>query len=80
MLDPMSNAPRIVSNPSVLQGKPCVAGTRISVEHILREMAAGATVAELVEDYPGLTPEAVQAALQFAAEAVEHERVYETVA
>jgi uncharacterized protein (DUF433 family) len=73
----MNTQPRIVSNPSVLQGKPCVAGTRISVEHILREMA---TVAELVEDYPGLTPEAVQAALQLAAEAVEHERVYETVA
>jgi len=76
----MSDQPRIVSDPKVLLGKPCVAGTRISVEHILREMAAGATVTELVEDYPGLTAEAVQAALEFAAEAVEHERVYETVA
>ena len=76
----MSDRPRIVSDPKVLGGKPCVAGTRISVEHILREMAAGATVAELVEDYPGITAEAIQAALEFAAEAVEHERVYETVA
>jgi uncharacterized protein (DUF433 family) len=76
----MSDRPRIVSDPKVLLGKPCVAGTRISVEHILREMAAGATVTELVEDYPGLTAEAIQAALEFAAEAVEHERVYETVA
>ena len=76
----MSDQPRIVSDPKVLLGKPCVAGTRISVEHILREMAAGATVAELVDDYPGLSAEAVQSALEFAAEAVEHERVYETVA
>jgi len=57
-----------------------VTGTRISVEHILRELAAGATVADLIEDYPALTAAAVQAALEFAAEAVQHERVYETVA
>ncbi len=76
----MSERPRIVSDPKILLGKPCVAGTRISVEHILRELAAGATVVEVVEDYPALTAEAVQAALMFAAEAVEHERVYETVA
>jgi len=76
----MSTRPRIVSDPKVLLGKPCIAGTRISVEHILRELAAGATVAELVKDHPGLSAEAVQAALEFAAQAVEHERVYETVA
>ena len=44
------------------------------------ELAAGATVADLVEDYPALTAEAIAAALTFAARAVELERVYEPVA
>ena len=67
---------RIVSDPSVMVGKPCVAGTRITVEHILREMAAGATVARLTEDYPSLGADDIRQALEFAAEAVELERVY----
>ena len=80
ILGSMSDRLHIVSNPKVLRGKPCVAGTRISVEHILMELAAGATVADLVEDYPALTAEAIAAALTFAARAVELERVYEPVA
>ncbi len=45
---------RIVSDPAVMLGKPCVAGTRITVEHILRELAAGSTVERVLEDYPRL--------------------------
>lgn len=69
-------AVRIVSDPAVLLGKPCVAGTRISVEHILHELAAGSSMEQLLEDYPRLTAEDVRAALEFAARAVELERVY----
>jgi uncharacterized protein (DUF433 family) len=67
---------RIVSDPQVMLGKPCVAGTRITVEHLLRELAAGATVESLLRDYPRLTEPDVRAALAFAARAVELERVY----
>ena len=76
----MIRTSKIVSNPGVLSGKPCVAGTRISVQHILRELATGGTIDELIEDYPALTRASIQAALEFAAEAIEHERVFETVA
>lgn len=68
---------RIVSDPAVMLGKPCIAGTRITVEHLLREMAAGASVDQVLEDYPSVTREDLAAALAFAAEAVEKERVYE---
>jgi uncharacterized protein (DUF433 family) len=56
----------ITSNPDVMMGKPVVAGTRITVEHILEELAAGASVEDLLEAHPRLTREAVQAALSYA--------------
>ncbi len=68
---------RIVSDPAVMLGKPCIAGTRITVEHLLRELAAGSTVTDVLEDYPGITRDGLRAALVFAADAVEKERVYE---
>jgi len=67
---------RIVSDPAVMLGKPCVAGTRITVEHILRELAAGSTVERVLDDYSRLMADDVRAALEFAARAVELERVY----
>jgi uncharacterized protein (DUF433 family) len=56
----------ITSIPDVMMGKPVVAGTRITVEHILEELAAGASVEDLLEAHPRLTREAVQAALSYA--------------
>jgi uncharacterized protein (DUF433 family) len=56
----------IVEDPSVLCGKPTVAGTRISVELILDLLAAGTTTEQLLRDYPHLKPEQVRAALAFA--------------
>ncbi len=44
--------PQIVSNPNVMMGKPVVAGTRITVEHILRELAAGTTIDQLLAYAP----------------------------
>lgn len=49
-------------------GKPVIAGTRITVEHILEELAAGATVDELLDAHPRPTREDVQAALSYAVE------------
>ncbi|RKU27645.1 DUF433 domain-containing protein [Candidatus Poribacteria bacterium] len=53
----------IESNPSIMMGKPVIAGTRISVELILEKLAAGETIEQLLEEYPRLTEEGVRAAL-----------------
>ena len=56
---------RIVSDPAVLAGKPVVAGTRISVELVLEQLAAGLSIAEIVEQYPHLKRADVLACLEF---------------
>ncbi|GBD08867.1 hypothetical protein HRbin22_01110 [Candidatus Thermoflexus japonica] len=66
----------IVSNPSVMMGKPVIVGTRITVELILEKLAAGETMEDLLEAHPRLTREAIQAALAFAAEALRADVVY----
>jgi uncharacterized protein (DUF433 family) len=66
----------IVSNPSVMMGKPVIVGTRITVELILEKLAAGETVDDLLTAHPQLTREAIQAALAFAAEALRADVVY----
>jgi len=66
----------IVSNPSVMTGKPVIVGTRVTVELILEKLAAGETVEDLLTAHPRLTREAVRAALAFAAEALRADVVY----
>ena len=66
----------IVSNPSVMMGKPVIIGTRITVELILEKLAAGETVDELLEAHPRLIRKAIRAALAFAAEALRADVVY----
>lgn len=56
----------IESNPSIMMGKPVIAGTRIPVELILEKIAAGETIEQLLEEYPRLTEEGVRAALYFS--------------
>lgn len=58
---------RIVVDRSVMRGKPCVKGTRITVELILRRLGAGRSFADLLEAYPQLTEQDLRAALAFAA-------------
>ncbi len=70
----MSN-PRIVATPTIMLGKPCIKGTRITVELILRKLGAGSSFADLLDDYPHLTEEDLRAALAFAADYLEHETV-----
>ena len=67
---------RIEINPEVLVGKPVVKGTRVSVELILEMIAAGVSEAEILDNYPGLDREDVQACVAYAAELVASERVY----
>lgn len=68
----------IVSNPKVMMGKPCIKGTRITVEIILDALAAGETFDQILSEYPFLTREGVQAALSFAADALRADIVYPT--
>ncbi|MGE0886094.1 MAG: DUF433 domain-containing protein [Blastocatellales bacterium] len=57
---------RITSNPKVMVGKPVIKGTRLTVEYILNLLAHGATHAEILEEYEGLTEEDIRACLLFA--------------
>jgi uncharacterized protein (DUF433 family) len=62
--------PRIVINPRVMVGQPVIEGTRITVEFILEKLRVGMTIDEIIEAYPHLTRGGVQAAIDYASEAV----------
>ncbi len=66
----------ITSNPKVMMGKPTISGTRITVELILEKLAAGESIEQILLAHPHLTPEAIRAALSFAAEALRADVVY----
>lgn len=66
----------IISNPKIMMGKPVVSGTRITVELILEQLSTGASFESLLESYPRLTREGIQAALNFAREALRADVVY----
>jgi uncharacterized protein (DUF433 family) len=59
---------RIDINPKVMLGKPVIRGTRITVEILLERLAAGSSIAEILEDYPRLTHEDVLAVVAYARE------------
>lgn len=59
-----------------MMGKPVIAGTRITVESILERLAAGESVADLLESHPRLTEDGVRAALAFAAEVLRSDVIY----
>ena len=72
MIDAMNEL--IVVDPNIMVGKPVVRGTRITVEHILTQLRHGRTIDELLEGYPTLTREGIEAAVAFAIEAVHMQR------
>lgn len=59
---------RITIEPGKRGGRPCIRSMRITVYDVLSYMAAGMTVAEVLDDLPYLTPEDIQACLAYAAE------------
>ena len=61
---------RITLNPKVMVGKPVIRGTRLTIEYILNLLAHGATTAEILDEYAGLTLEDIQACLLFAKESL----------
>lgn len=63
---------RIALNPKVVVGKPVIKGTRLTVEYILNLLAHGATTAEIISEYKGLTQEDIQACILFATKSLEN--------
>lgn len=66
----------IISDPKIMMGQPVVAGTRITVDLILEKLSAGETFEQLLQAHPRLTREGIQAALNFAREALRADVVY----
>jgi len=66
---------RITVNPKIFGGKPLIRGRRLAVEHVLGMLAAGDSIETLLEGYPWLEKEDVQACLVYAHRLVEHERI-----
>lgn len=70
---------RVEVNPQIFGGKPIVRGLRIAVEHILGMLAAGDTPEKILEEYPFLEPEDIQACLLFAYRSMAGEQVHERI-
>ena len=67
---------RITVDARILAGKPTIRGLRISVQQILKALAAGQMQDELLREYPELEPEDFQGVLLYAADVVGEQRVY----
>jgi uncharacterized protein (DUF433 family) len=65
-----STSDLIITDPTVLAGKPVIAGTRISVQLILEKLGDGWSIDNLLDDYPQLSREQVIAAIAYAANAM----------
>ncbi len=69
---------RITSDPDIMLGKPVIKGTRITVELILKKLAEGMTIEELLEAYPNLIKEDILATLSYSADVISQEELIET--
>jgi uncharacterized protein (DUF433 family) len=66
---------RITINPKIFAGRPIIRGRRLAVEHVLGMLAAGDTSETILEGYPWLEREDIQACIAYAHKVVAHERV-----
>ncbi len=60
----------ITFEPDKMAGKPCIRGMRITVYDVLDYLASGMTVEEILDDFPDLTKEDIQASLAYIADLV----------
>lgn len=67
---------RIVLDSEVLAGKPVIRGTRLSVELIVGLLADGWSEQAILDEYPSLTRDDVQACLRYASDRLQSEKVY----
>lgn len=63
---------RITTDPDIFGGRPCIRGMRVRVKDILDMLAGGATRAEILGDFPYLEEGDIAAALEYAAQHVDH--------
>ena len=68
----MSHIDRITINPAQCGGRPCIRGMRIRVKDVLDLLAARVPESEILEDYPYLEAEDIQACLEFASAQSDH--------
>ncbi len=66
---------RITVNPKIFGGKPIIRGRRLAVEHVLGMLAAGDTIETILQGYPWLEREDIQACLLYARKMLGHERI-----
>jgi uncharacterized protein (DUF433 family) len=69
----MNYASFIDRKPTICGGEPVIKGTRVSLRTVLSSLAEGATVEEILEDFPSLTKQAVQAVIAFATASAEED-------
>lgn len=69
----------IISNPSVLSGKPVIKGTRISVELILEKLSEGESIEQIVKSHPHISKENIMACLAYAKDSLSNEVIYQLV-
>jgi uncharacterized protein (DUF433 family) len=67
----------IIADPKVMLGKPVIKGTRITVELVIERLGQGQTIDELLISYPHITRESIMACLQYAAQSLKNELIYE---
>ena len=68
----------IISDPAVLMGKPTVKGTRLSVEHLIGLLAQGWTEQKILENYPRLSQESLQAVFLYLKDCLEDGLLFPT--
>lgn len=71
----MKEYKNIEINPDIMFGKPVIKGTRITVEQILRKLAGGMNIEEIIVDHPLLKPADISAAQEFAADHLAEEEI-----
>ena len=71
----MAHSDRITRDPTVMGGKPCIRGMRVTVGMIVGQIGAGHTIEELLADYPYLEREEILQALRYAAWLAEEREV-----
>lgn len=74
----LSNFLHIVADPEILGGKPCLKGTRISVQIVLEWLASGASIIAIHAKYPHLSEAALQEAVLYASQFMNNDIVIET--
>ena len=68
----------ITIEPGKRSGKPCIRNMRITVYDVLGYLASGMTSEQIIEDFPELTKEDIQACLSYAADSEKHTRLLQT--